>query len=134
MLNKISDPMVRHVFQAYPPTARKKLLALRQLVLDTAITHQLGEPEETLKWGEPSYIVSGGSTIRMDYNAASPNSYALYFNCKTSLVEIFRELYPGLFQYQGNRAIVFAVEEDIPTVPLAHCIFLALTYKRRRHY
>ncbi|HWV14893.1 MAG TPA: DUF1801 domain-containing protein [Cellvibrio sp.] len=133
MLNKIENPMVSAVFQAYSPEARKKLLALRQLVLDTAAFHQLGELEETLKWGEPSYIARGGSTIRMNCKASSPDSYALYFNCKTNLVETFRELYPDLFQYQGNRAIVFTLEEEVPAVPLAHCILLALTYKRRRH-
>ena len=36
---------------------RKKLLHLRQIILDTASeTEGVNELEETLKWGEPSYL------------------------------------------------------------------------------
>lgn len=33
-----------------------------------------------------------------------------------------------LFEYSGNRAIVFHVEDVVPTEPLSHCIALALRY------
>ena len=41
----------------------------------------LKELEETLKWGEPSYLVKKGSTIRMDWKSKAPNQYAMYFKC-----------------------------------------------------
>lgn len=133
-MQKINNPAVADLFQRYPAAVRKKLMQLRQLVLDTAAaTPEVGELEETLKWGEPSYISAIGSAIRMDWKASRPDCCALYFNCKTKLVETFRELYPDLFLYQGNRAIVFALKDEIAIAPLAHCISLALTYKRRKH-
>ena len=42
---------------SYPKTTPKKLMSLRPLILDTASDiKDLHELEETLKWGEPSYI------------------------------------------------------------------------------
>jgi hypothetical protein len=43
---------VARVFEAYPPRMRRKLLALRRLIFDTAAsTEGVGKLEETLKWG-----------------------------------------------------------------------------------
>jgi len=43
------------VFNTYPNGIKKKLLLLRQLILDTASeTEGVGDLEETLKWGQPS--------------------------------------------------------------------------------
>jgi hypothetical protein len=68
--NKIKNPEVAAVFNSYPQNIRTKLMFLRQLILETAAsTEGVGELEETLKWGEPSYLTSktkSGSTIRID--------------------------------------------------------------------
>lgn len=81
----IDSPDVAAVFAGYPEPMRQRLLRLRQRVLDTAVeTQGVTELEETLKWGEPSYLTKSGSTIRMDWKGKSPNQYALYFNCNTS--------------------------------------------------
>ena len=67
-MSKIENPEVARVFDGYPEAIRKKMMRLRQLVLDTASeTEGVDAPEETLKWGEPSYLTKGGSTIRMDW-------------------------------------------------------------------
>jgi len=88
---------------------RNKLLFLRQLILDTAAElDAVGAVEETLKWGEPSYITKSGSTIRIDWKRSNPKQYAMYFHCKTKLVDTFKELYRDQFKFEGNRAIVFA--------------------------
>ena len=58
------------------------------------------------EWGEPSYLVKGGSTIRMDWKKANPEQYAMYFHCKTKLVDTFKELYQDVFKFEGNRAII----------------------------
>ena len=133
-MDKIENPQVAEVFKKYPKHIRQKLRLLRQLVLDTASTsNSVSTLEETLKWGEPSYIAKNGSTIRMDWKASAPNQYALYFNCKTKLVDTFKEIYKEKFKFEGNRAIVFHLDDDIPTEELSHCIFLALTYHQRKH-
>ena len=97
------------VFDACPKPIKAKLLALRRLILDTAkATQGVGALEETLKWGQPSYLTSeskSGSTIRIDQVKAEPGQVAVYFHCQTNLVETFRELYPEL-RYEGNRAIL----------------------------
>lgn len=131
---KIANPAVAEVLQRYPAAAQKKLMVLRHLVLETATEIPgLGELEETLKWGEPSYISAIGSTIRIGWKIANPHQCALYFDCKTTLVKTFTELYSDVFRYSGNRALIFTLNGEIPVAPLKHCIALALTYKRRKH-
>jgi hypothetical protein len=118
-------------FEAYPPVVRRKLLALRELVFRTARSHpEIGELEETLKWGEPAYVTKNGagSTVRMDWKAKTPNRYAMYFHCQTNLVESFRSMFPNDFRFEGNRALLFAVEERVPLDALSVCIAASLTY------
>ena len=124
-------------FEAYPPKIRRKMMALRRLILETAAaTRDVGEIEETLKWGEPAYVTQtgSGSTVRIDWKKAKPRQYAMYFNCQTNLVETFRTLFPRDFKYEGNRAIVFDEDEDedeaVSVRALEFCIVAALTYHR----
>ncbi|MDR0269780.1 DUF1801 domain-containing protein [Paenibacillus sp.] len=125
---------VKEVFEQYPNHIQSRLLILRQLILDTAIEIEgVDYVDETLKWGEPSYITKKGSTIRIGWKQSNPDQYAMYFNCKTKLVETFKEVYRDLFNYEGNRAIVFAENDEIPVDELKHCIALALTYHNRKH-
>ena len=119
------------VFAAYPAPVRAKLLALRRLIFDTAkATEGVGALQETLKWGQPSYLTpttGSGSTIRIDQVKPAADQYAVYFHCQTNLVETFRELYPA-FSYSGNRAILLKVADRLPEAELRHCVALALTY------
>ena len=73
------------------------------------------------------------STIRIDWKESKPNQYAMYFHCQTKLVDTFKELYKHVFQFEGNRAILFGLDDRIPENELRHCIFLALTYHRVKH-
>lgn len=127
---------IRKVFSAYPKSLRSKLEALRELILDTAAaTPGVGAIEETLKWGQPSYLTSksgSGSTIRIDAMKARSGQYAMFFHCQTDLVATFRELYPTQFAFAGNRSIVFAAADTIDKKALRHCIALALTYHLRK--
>jgi hypothetical protein len=127
-----SDPAVSAVFSAYPKPVNAKLLALRRLILDTAkMTNGVGRLEETLKWGQPSYLTpetKSGSTIRIDQIKSATNKYAIFFHCQTDLVETFRELYPSEFSYEGNRCILLDAAEKLPEPALRHCVALALTY------
>jgi hypothetical protein len=126
---------VKAVFDAYPIRLRPRLLRLRQLILDTAAeTEGVGEIIETLKWSQPAYLTEkprSGSTIRIDALKGRADGYAMFFHCQTSLVATFRELYPDSFAFQGNRALVFSLAEEVPGAALGHCIALALTYHVR---
>ncbi len=123
---------VETVFAAYPEPVKARLLALRQLIFDTAkATKGVGALQETLKWGQPSYLTpatGSGSTIRIDQVKPAINQYAVYFHCQTNLVETFRELYPTELSYSGNRAIILNADKAIPEPELRHCVALALTY------
>ena len=56
---KIKNPEVATVFETYPKEIKSKLLLLRQLIFDVASkTDGVGELEEALKWGQPSYLTT----------------------------------------------------------------------------
>jgi hypothetical protein len=129
-----SNPDVQLVFNNYPKPIRKKLANLRRLVIETAneieiITHL----EETLKWGEPSYLTQFGSTLRMDWKKKNPEQYALYFKCTSKLVPTFKSIYNDIFKFEGNRAILFQINEKIPKNELKKCIAATLRYHKVKH-
>ena len=133
-LELIKNPAVEEVFEKYPKQIRPKLMHLRQLILDTASeTEGIDTLEETLKWGEPSYLAKKGSTIRIDYKKAKPEQYAMYFKCTSQLVNTFKMAYGNTFSFEGKRAIVFKLNDEVPSAELKHCISLALTYHRIKH-
>ncbi|WP_455222731.1 DUF1801 domain-containing protein [Kaarinaea lacus] len=132
-MKKFKNSDVAEIFNSYPEHIREKMLLLRQLIFDTATEIDgLDQVDETIKWGEPSYMVNGGSTVRMDWKSSSPSQYAMYFHCKTKLVDTFREIYRDKFKFEGNRAIIFNEHDEIPVEELKHCIAISLTYHRRK--
>lgn len=123
------NPKVALKFQTYPKEIKTKLTYLRNLIIETAIENEnIEEIEETLKWGEPSYLVKKGSTIRIDWKPKTPNQYAMYFKCTSKLVVTFKEVYGDTFKYEKNRAILFDLNDKVPTEELKECIELALRY------
>ena len=133
-LQIISNPDVDILFKNYPAQVKNQMYALRELVLETASEIEgLNILEETLKWGEPSYITKIGSTLRMDWKAKTPYQYALYFKCTSRLVETFKIHFKNTFTYEGKRAIVFKLDDKIPKEELKYCIKAALTYHKVKH-
>lgn len=132
MHSPFQNPEIAAIFAAYPPALQIKLLQMRQFIFEVAVSiNGVGELEEALRWGQPSYLTTAsksGSTIRLDAIKSQVGQYALYFNCKTTLVDTFRAVYRDEFTYEGNRAIIFQVDNEIPIAALKHCISLALTY------
>ncbi len=129
-----TSPEVELVFNNYTDPVRNKLLNLRRLVLEAAggiegITNLI----ETLKWSEPSYLVKNGSTIRIDWKAKKPDQYAIYFKCTSKLVPAFKMIYKDIFKFEGNRAIIFHMNDKLPEVELKKCISVALTYHKVKH-
>ncbi len=133
-MNITTNPQVETKFSNYPPNIKAKLLNLRRIILETAEgIDSIQELEETLKWGEPSYLVKKGSTVRMDWKEKTPNQYAIYFKCTSKLVSTFKVVYGDTFNYEKNRAIVFKLDEEVPEEILSHCVALALTYHQVKH-
>lgn len=134
--NQPLDPKLRAIFDAYEPDIRKTLLAVRRMILDVAASMpDVGPLEETLKWGQPSFLTSqskSGTTIRIDWLSKTDHRPALFVSCQTDLIETFKAIYPESFSYSGKRAIVLDEGRPLPEEALRHCIALALTYKRRK--
>ncbi len=128
-LTIITDPGVVTKFRDYPPDVRREMERLRALVVEVATeSDTISKLEETLKWGEPSYLVRRGSTLRMDWKERRPEEYALYFKCTSKLVPTIRSRYGSLFRYENNRALLFGLGEALPETELRECIRLALHY------
>ena len=135
----MTQPPVPHdvgrVFDAFPPPVRRRLIQVRKLIFTTASACEgVGPLTESLKWGEPAYLTEetgSGSTIRLGALKDSERKCAVFFNCRTMLVESFRERFPGEFEYRDNRALVLNVAGALPARPLSICLSLALTYHLR---
>ena len=114
---KFQKSEVRYLFDSFPKEVQSKLLFLRQLIFDTAREiKEVGDIEESLKWGEPSYSPikpKVGSPIRIN-QIKNSNKYAIYFNCQSNLVPTFKQIYPKTFNYGGNRSIIFDIKDKIP--------------------
>ncbi|MGB1207362.1 MAG: DUF1801 domain-containing protein [Chitinophagales bacterium] len=130
-LQIITNPKVEKVFADYPDFVRYKMQFLRKLVIETAEEiEELTYLEETLKWGEPSFITKNGSTLRMDWKERTPDQYAMYFKCTSRLVETFKMVFGKQFKYEKNRAIIFQLQQEIPIEELKQCIKATLLYHK----
>ncbi len=126
---KFQSPDVKAKFDEYPVKMRTKLLSIRELIFSVATqTEGVGEIEETLKWGEPSYLCKTGSTVRIHWQQSDSEYYRVFFHCQTTLISTFRELYPHSFDYEGNRAIRLELKQEPDLGKLEHCIELSLRY------
>lgn len=127
-----SDESVKAVFEAYPPAIGGTLRGLRGLIFEAAEEiGTCGALTETLKWGQPAYLPAKprtGTTLRIDALKEPRCGVAMYVHCQTTLVDDFKQLYPDLFTFEGNRAMVFEDGAELPRDELKHCIALALTY------
>ncbi len=121
-------------FARLNPAARSRLIEIRRLIYEVAsTTSAIGPLTETLKWGEPAYLTTvskSGTTIRLGVAKSAPDDCALFFNCKTSLVQQFREQFTGHFLFEGNRALIISGQSDLPVTELSFCIYAALTYHK----
>ena len=133
-LQLTTKPEVEAVFDKYPQSVRPKIEKLRSLILESAEELEaVNKLEETLKWGEPSYLTKTGSTIRIDWKEKTPDQYAIYFKCTSKLVPSFRTVYEEVFSFEGNRAIVFQMEDKVPEKELKQCIKAGLMYHKVKH-
>lgn len=126
----IEDPAVERAFLSFPEDVRPGLLALRELVFETArTTNGVGELRETLKWNQPAYLTPksrSGSTIRL--GVPKQGGFAIYAHCQTTIISDFQSQHPDDFTYEGNRAVHFKTGITPPKSKLRKLIRSALTY------
>ena len=119
---------------SYNEQVKPRIAQLRNLVIEAAEElESLNTIEETLKWGEPSFVTTHGSTIRMDWKEKTPSHYSLFFKCTSKLVPTFIALYGHLFHFEGTREIAFKLDDEIPEQELKQCIKAALMYHKVKH-
>ena len=133
-MTPFQNDKVKIKFDSYPDDIKQKLLVLRELIFEVAKEeNSISNIEETLKWGEPSYLTKNGSTLRIDWKKKNPNQYSMFFNCRTKIIATCRELFSDRFRFEGNREIIFHKDEKIDKKALKYCILLSLTYHDRKH-
>ena len=139
MTDRRPPPMPAEVaaaFSAFPERVRARLLEVRELIFETAADIKgVGPLTETLKWGEPAYLTQAtgsGSTVRLGWLRSSERACAVLFNCRTTLIDDFRDQFSDVFAYEKNRALLLDAGKPLPEAPLRSCLGMALTYHRRR--
>ena len=134
MQTRIDNASVERAYLAMPESLQVQALELRKLILSTAGEMEAtGGIEETLKWGQPSYLplkAKVGSAVRVAVH--DDQHLGLYFNCNTTLVETFRSLFGDDLQYSKNRAVLFDIARPLPQEAIAQCVRMALYYHRDR--
>ncbi len=55
----------------------------------------------------------------------------MFVHCQTRLIEMYKDRYPGEFAYDGTRAVLFNVNEELPVEKVRDMIHMALTYHRK---
>ncbi len=128
------DPNVERAFAAFPGPERAGLLAIRNLIFETAAEcPEAGEILETLKWGQPSYLTpetKSGSTIRLGLSKLG--GFAIFTHCQSTLMSDFQSLFGEEFTFEGNRAVVFDDSDALQPEKLRLLIRNALTYHLKR--
>ena len=133
-MNFKSSNSVQEVFEKYPVNVREKMDVLRALVIDTAKEMEsISELEETLKWGEPSYITKKGTTLRIDWKPKKPDQYGMFFQCTSMMLPTIKKVFGDELSYENNRAVIFKLKDDLPVEPLKECIRMAFTYHQHKH-
>ncbi|MEP4196625.1 MAG: DUF1801 domain-containing protein [Aliishimia sp.] len=121
---------VAAAFDTFAEQDRSALLAIRRLIFETAAeVPEVGPLDETLKWGQPSYLTAktkSGSTIRI--GTPKTGGVALFTHCQTSLMSDFRDVVGDGFTFDGNRALHLDPSHLLPEDALRLLIRSALTY------
>ena len=73
-MKEFAHEEVAAVFDAYPKSIKAKLLRLRRMIFEVAArTPEVGPLEETLKWGQPSYLTSVSASQSATKKASPPS-------------------------------------------------------------
>ena len=112
------------VFDGYTTAQSCALIDLRALIFEEAARLGVGPVAETLKWGQPSYVVTKGTPLRLALLGGAP---AVFVHCQTTIIEAARALFGGVAEFSGTRALILGGDARAE----AHVICAALTYHQR---
>lgn len=131
-----ADKKVKSVFDAYPRSLRTRLDQVRDIIFEVASeTEDIGPIEETLKWGQPSYLTcetNSGTTVRIDRMGWEKDKYCLFVHCQSGVLDQFRAAFGKQFDYDGNRGVILDAKNELPEEAIRHFVWLALTYHIRK--
>ncbi|TGM02121.1 hypothetical protein [Leptospira jelokensis] len=126
-----SDEVLEYYYNL-SPAMLDKLMEIRVWIYELSKSdNRIGMIQECLKWGEPSFltpITKSGSTLRMA--KVNDNTFALYFNCKTTIAKEIAMEFPE-FNCDGKRALFFPINQKLPKTKLTLCLKKALLYHKR---
>ncbi|XDD54156.1 hypothetical protein AB3N62_17070 [Leptospira sp. WS4.C2] len=127
-----SEPLTSYYFNL-TPVMLNKVMEIRNWIYEISQSNdQIGEIEECLKWGQPSFLTpktKSGSTIRI--GKVNDSEYALYFNCKTTIAQEIAIEFPEL-KCDGKRALYFAIDQKLSKTKVIVCLKKALLYHKRK--
>ena len=124
---------IEDAFDLGDTEARQGLLALRDLIFDTATDlPEAGRIEEALRWGQPAYLTpetKSGSTIRLGVPKGA--RFGLFVHCQSRLIPEYLTTFPAWDRVEGTRAILFDHANEIESLRHGWLIKRALTYHLR---
>lgn len=121
---------MKSAYASFPQPARDGLLALRDLIFDLAADLPVGDVDESLKWGQPSYTTTGeksGTPVRL--SLTKQGDIAILTHCQSTVIGDFRAICDPSLTFDGNRALHLDPSAPIPTAEITPLIRAALTYR-----
>lgn len=128
-------PDLLNTFALWPDAAQSHALTIRTTCWQVAEAAQTGPLSESLKWGQPAWRPirpRTGSTLRLSWNAATPDRLDLFVDCKTDLAARITERFPDAFDSDERRRLSVATDRALPMEALRHLAQLTFTYHRAK--
>ncbi|WP_069301190.1 DUF1801 domain-containing protein [Neptunicoccus sediminis] len=127
-MTPLPPPEVQAAFDTFAPEEREKLHVVRRLIFQCAVAIEAGPVTETLRWGQPAYLVKRGSSLRL--GIGKTGQAAIFAHCQSSIISDFATVFGADFKLDGNRAVY--LEKLGPEVleKLQFLILHGLQYKR----
>lgn len=134
MTYPFANAKVEEAFDLEDSEARRGLLALRALILDTAAElPAVGRVEEALRWGQPAYLTpdsKSGSTLRLGVPKGA--RFGLFVHCQSRLIPEYLMTFPAWDRVEGTRAVLFDHPDEVEPIRHGWLIKRALTYHIRK--
>ena len=129
--SKYASKLFTKAVSDYPADVADKLLLLKSYIYEQAqLNPKIGKIEESFKWGNLSYVSENrsGTPIRIASEKKPFGFIGLYVNCSTTVISDIKLIYGDRFLYDGNRALLFAKDDQLPEEEIRHVIDLILGY------